>query len=170
MTCVVGFEYNNKVWIGADSAGISGDYVSVRADKKVFRNKDYVFGFAGSFRMGQLLQYYFQPPGFFSSKDIDEFMIVDFIPKLKAILTTESEKPNCLIGFRGKLFSVQEDYQVARNVYPYHAIGAGNEPAMGSLFTTYSMDMSVEEKLILALRAAQQFCTAVREPFHIESV
>lgn len=51
MTCIVGLEHNGRVYIGADSAGVSGWDLTVRADKKVFRNGSFLFGFTDSFRM-----------------------------------------------------------------------------------------------------------------------
>jgi hypothetical protein len=55
MTCIVGLRQGGKVFIGGDSAGISGWDVTVRADPKVFLSGPYAMGFTSSFRLGQLL-------------------------------------------------------------------------------------------------------------------
>ncbi|NJO63603.1 MAG: hypothetical protein HC836_37060 [Richelia sp. RM2_1_2] len=172
MTCIVGFEYNNSVWIGGDSAGVCKDFVSIRSDKKVFINQDYVFGFTGSFRMGQVLRFRFDPPKWNGTDCLEKFMVVDFIDALKNELKSNSDATEgCtgfLVGYQGKLFEVDTDYQIAISAYPYTAIGAGKELAMGSLYTTCSLDMPVEQKLLTALQVAQEFCSSVREPFYIE--
>jgi hypothetical protein len=51
MTCIVGLVDGGRVWLGGDSAGVSGWDLTVRADRKVFRNGPYVMGFTTSFRM-----------------------------------------------------------------------------------------------------------------------
>ena len=62
MTCIVGLIDGNRVWMGGDSAGVSGLDITVRSDPKVFRNGDFLIGFTSSFRMGQLLAFRLRPP------------------------------------------------------------------------------------------------------------
>ena len=47
MTCIIGLVENSKVYIGGDSAGVAGYGLSVRADEKVFKKGDFIFGFWG---------------------------------------------------------------------------------------------------------------------------
>ncbi len=54
MTAIVGLVHNATVYIGGDSAGVSGYSMTVRADSKVFTIGPYLMGFTTSFRMGQL--------------------------------------------------------------------------------------------------------------------
>ena len=42
MTCIVGLVEKGNVYIGGDSAGVGGYSLTVRADRKVFRNGDFV--------------------------------------------------------------------------------------------------------------------------------
>lgn len=60
MTCIVGLVENNKVYIGGDSAGVAGLSLMKRADEKVFKKDEFIFGFTSSFRMGQLIGGNFQ--------------------------------------------------------------------------------------------------------------
>lgn len=53
MTCVVGFCDGKDVYIGADSAAISGNYSVVRTDWRVFKKDGFIFGSCGSYRAGQ---------------------------------------------------------------------------------------------------------------------
>ena len=64
MTCVIGIVDNGKVWMGGDSAAIDSEEetITLRKDPKVFRNEDFLIGFAGTYRLGQLIQYMFNCP------------------------------------------------------------------------------------------------------------
>ena len=62
MTCIAAITEKGKVYMGGDSAGVSGYDITIRADEKVFKNGQCVFGFTSSFRMGQLLCYKFKVP------------------------------------------------------------------------------------------------------------
>ncbi len=55
MTCIVGLEHNNSVYIGGDSLGSTSGVTIVRQDKKVFHNGETLIGFTSSYRMGQLV-------------------------------------------------------------------------------------------------------------------
>jgi 20S proteasome alpha/beta subunit len=47
MTCIVGVEYNNKVYMGSDSCG-SNDFAKISIDApKIFLSGDVLIGYAG---------------------------------------------------------------------------------------------------------------------------
>ena len=111
MTCIVGIVYNGVVHIGGDSAGVSGLDITIRKDKKVFTNGEFVMGFTSSFRMGQVLQYDFKPP---KIKDVDDdlmaYMVRKFIPAVRESFRSagyikvehQQEGGGCfLVGVRG---------------------------------------------------------------------
>ena len=173
MTCIVGLVENGKVYMGADSAGVSGLDICIRADEKVFINNNFLMGFTTSFRMGQLLRYAFVPPKRFPGDDIDRFMVTKFIDGVRKCLkdggfaTKEKEAEEggiFLVGYEGNLFYVGSDYQIGRNVYGYDAVGCGEKYALGSL---YASKGNPRERIRGALMAAQQFSGGVLEPFHI---
>jgi hypothetical protein len=174
MTCIVGAVDTSlgEVYIGGDSAGVANWSLTVRADSKVFRNGEFIFGFTTSFRMGQLLRYKLVPPT--PDGDLACFMSTKFIDAVRDCLKTggwaEKDKEReaggaFLCGVRGHLFSIQSDYQVAESKDNYDACGCGDEIALGSFFSTSKLEP--RQRCILALRAAQQHCAAVRAPFHI---
>ena len=55
MTCIVGLIHEDKVYIGADSAGAANGNITIRKDKKVFKVGEFIFGCTSSFRMIQLI-------------------------------------------------------------------------------------------------------------------
>lgn len=177
MTCIVGLVDNGKVYIGGDSAGVGGRYsLAIRNDRKVFRNGEFVMGFTSSFRMGQLLAYALSPPKPREGDDVFAFMVRDFIGAARQTLkdggfakTVNGEESGgaFLVGFRGRLFHIDDDFQVGENIQHYDACGCGDHIALGSLFSTPNMT-DPRARVIEALMAAENFSAGVRAPFHIE--
>src|SRR5689334_7443447 len=87
MTAVVGVVHKGRVYIGGDSGSTDGSTLMLRADSKVFTNGPIVCGFTTSFRMGQVLRYGFDVPRFPEGDDVERFMVVDFINKVRSTLT-----------------------------------------------------------------------------------
>ena len=168
-----------KVWIGGDSAGVSGWDVTIRADSKVFKNGEFLFGFTTSFRMGQLIQYAFQPPKQMEDQDVFAYMCTTFVDALRSCFKAggfakrDSEVESAgtfLVGYRGRLFEISGDYQVGESVDGYLSCGCGREYASGAMFATKDLALSPEERLVLALRAAEHHSAAIRGPFVINSI
>lgn len=181
MTCITGIIENGEVYLGADSAGVGGYSLRVRADQKVFRNGKFVMGFTSSFRMGQLLRYSFKPPKHFPDDDIYGFMVTSFVDAVRTcfkdggFLKKEQEQEEggtFLVGYSGRLFQIHDDYQVAEAVDNYDACGCGSAIALGSLYSTHGRhgrDLHPNLRLEMALDAAQQYSAGVRAPFHFVS-
>ena len=170
MTCVVGLEDKGNIYIGADSAGSAGTNLSIRADEKVFMNGPFIIGFAGSFRMGQLLRYKFDPPKQSVKTDDMKYMVTDFIDAAKKCFTdngfgSTSTGGLFVVGYNKKLYRIDSDFQVGKLVLPYVAIGSGECYALGSLHS--SATKNPEQKIKLALQAAATFSLGVAPPFHI---
>lgn len=177
MTCIVGLVDGGRVWMGGDSAGTAGWDLTVRADRKVFRNGPYVMGFTTSFRMGQLLRHGFAapvPPD--SPADLEAFMATTFIDAVRerlkaggwAVKNLEQEQGGTfLVGVRGRLFRIDSDYQVGEGVDGYAAIGCGDQVAHGALFA--SQGRPAFDRVAMALAAAERFSAAVRRPFAIRA-
>ena len=86
MTCIVGFVEKGIVYIGGDSAGVSGLDLRLREDEKVFLKNGMAFGFTSSFRMGQILRYCFTIPDQDPRKDDFSYLCTDFIDALISLL------------------------------------------------------------------------------------
>jgi hypothetical protein len=70
-----------------------------------------------------------------------------------------------LVGVRGRLFEIDDDYHAREMLEQYDAVGSGVSVALGSLYSTTGQDP--ETRIRVALEAAEQFVTSVRAPFHI---
>lgn len=177
MTCIAGLIADGKVFMGADSAGVSGWDLMVRADRKLFINGPFLFGFTTSFRMGQILQYNFAPPHMSPDADVMQFMATDFIDGVRNALkasgfatkNNESEAGGeFLVGHGGRLFHIYSDYQVAECSESYDAVGCGAAYAVGSMYAT--KHLNPDERIALALAAAEAHSAGVRGPFHFQSI
>lgn len=177
MTCIAGLVDNGKVYIGGDSAGVDGRlHLTVRADRKVFRNGPFIMGFTSSFRMGQLLAHALEPPRRHPDDDVYAFMVNDFINAVRRCLKDggyaqrerEQEVGGAfLVGYESRLFMVEGDYQVGENLDGIAACGCGDMIALGAL--AVSKDENPEKRIKDALAAAEKFSGGVRGPFHVES-
>jgi len=173
MTCIVAIKDENQIIMASDSGSIDTDsmFTLHRADRKmVIKDNRFLIGFAGSYRIGQIVISSFMPARN-DSDDPSKYMRTDFINGMReslsengAITNNSMDNTSFLIGYAGLLFWIQEDFQVAEVSYEYMAIGSGYEIALGSLFSTEGM--KPEERLTIALRASMEFKAGIRAPFH----
>lgn len=162
------------MYIGADSAAVSRERLRSRADPKAFRLGPYVLGFTTSFRMGDVLHYSFSPPEP-PSRGLARFMATAFVDAARAafkeagVAANASGVESCgafLVGVRGRLFTVESDYQVGAERAGFHAVGSGDQAALGALFATAGT-RDPRARLRTALAAAERFTSDVRRPWRI---
>lgn len=172
MTCIVGLVHDGDVYIGGDSAGVAGLSLSIRADEKVFGNGPFIMGFTTSFRMGQLLRYKFSPPAQTVHQDDMEYMVTSFVDACRQCFSGNGfgDKEatvggNFLVGYKGKLYNIEGDYQVGIPRATFDAVGCGTDLALGAMFATDGLDP--EERINAALAAASTFSAGVAPPFTI---
>ena len=181
MTCIVGMLNGNGVTIGADSAGVSGTALVIRKDPKVFINGDFLIGCTSSFRMIQLLQYSLKVEKRPTKMDVHEYMCTTFIDSVRKTFkdggylqkeTDGEEKGGLfLVGYEGRLFKIDTDFQVGESFDGFESVGCGDDFALGSLCTTRGiLDMSVEERITLALKVASERSSGVRPPFILKTI
>lgn len=177
MTCIVGLEQDGVVYIGGDSAAISMDNLSAFtiSEPKVFINKGVIIGYTTSFRMGQLLQYSLSIPKQSSKKTDSEYLVTDFINAVRKCFKKNEwgngDKGSCgyfLVGYKGKLYSIESDYQVIRTTHGYNACGIGEQYALGALFATKE-EKDPKKRIITALEAAANSNAGVMAPFIVLS-
>lgn len=176
MTCIVGVEDEVGVLIGGDSAGVAGYAITVRSDTKVFERDGYAIGFAGSFRVGQLVHYQLSLPRL-DTWDVDAFMVTRFVPALRDCMRAhgqlavengvESMEGFLLVGLAGRLYSVECDFQVGRQEEDgYYALGCGDEYAVGALHALADYeDLTPQDRVEAALNAAEYNSAGVVGPF-----
>lgn len=176
MTSIVGITHGGVVSIGSDSAGSNYSQITTRRDTKIFRLGDMLIGGCGSFRMLQLLRFAVQPPKHPDDMAVDEYMVLGFVEACRAAFkeggfTRKSEDQEYggefLVGYRGRLFHIEGDFQVGEADDGYDACGSGEDTAKGVLYATQSSALSSKQRIQLALEAGERHNVGVRGPFQI---
>lgn len=180
MTCIVGLVNNGTVYIGGDSAAIAGDRIRETGLRKVFRTGPFLVGYSTSFRMGQLLQFNLSVPKRAKGTPDLEYLATKFVDSVRDCFSDggfikksedgDDEGGQFLVGFNGRLYIVDYDFHV--NFYAdddnFHAIGSGQEYALGSLASTSGLPP--KKRIKLALKVAGRFSSGVCPPYYIEKI
>jgi ATP-dependent protease HslVU (ClpYQ) peptidase subunit len=177
MTCIVGWtDGKGNICIGGDSAGVAGLNMAIRADEKVFRNGEMLFGFTSSFRMGQLLRFSLEIPSRTEKQDSYDYMCTDFIDAVRKCLKDGGyakvdngvDEGGCfIVGYRGQLYVIESDFQVGKPVEPFDAVGCGESFAKGVSWALKSSEIPIKAKVEKSLEAAHRFSAGVRPPYVI---
>jgi ATP-dependent protease HslVU (ClpYQ) peptidase subunit len=174
MTCIVGLIDKGKVYMGGDSAALSGYDINLSVHPKVFRNGPFLMGYTSSFRMGQLLQHALHAPERGVGQDVYAYMVTTFVDAVRQCLKDggyarkhdEGEEGGTfLVAYAGRLFMIADDYQVHEAVGSYHAVGCGADYALGSMRVTAST--KPKQRIRMALETAAHFSAGVAGPFTI---
>jgi ATP-dependent protease HslVU (ClpYQ) peptidase subunit len=173
MTCIVAIKTKDAIFMGGDSAGGNAYGIQSRSDPKVFRSGGFVIGYTTSYRMGQILQHGFEfvtPEG---DPDAYMFSLCNAVASKLTDLNYAKLENNVidggtfLIGWKNHLYAVYDNFQYARFRDNYAAIGSGEEYALGSLFSTQSIDDPIK-RITIALDAATKFSSLVAKPYIFE--
>lgn len=176
MTCVVAVvdRQDGTVYMGSDSAAVDDNLVVAHTPSKVFKVDEFGIGFCHSFRLGQIVQYHFEPPelpvGRIDKSYLMSYMVTKFIPELRRTLelndypSHDDEKDSwaLLVGVRGMIFIVESDFHVGNYNDNFAAIGAGSEYALGAMLNSALDGFSTAKEGLLA---AKYFCPYVIPPF-----
>lgn len=171
MTCIVGMSNGDNVYIGGDRGISNNDNILSLCRPKVAKNGEYIIGYAGSQGVGQLAHIMTTPV---IGKDIEKTLRTSFIKSLKTIIDefgpsnlTESENhTDFLVGCKGRLFEIStNDWSVSE--LEYSAVGSGSNIALGSLYTTSLYDLSIKERVQIALDSAIALSPTCQAPIDI---
>lgn len=177
MTCIVGLVEDGKVWMGGDSSAIAGEHVWGVEHPKVWAKNDYLFGYAGSFRLGQVVEHAFVPPARAENESLMYYMTIKFINELREVLAEHGclvtsgegieglDESLIMVGYEGHVFVIDDDLQVNECNDGYVAIGCGGDYALGSLYSTKGKHP--HKRVLKALKAAAHFTKGVRPPYTI---
>ena len=168
MTCIIGIVDKGNIYMGGDSAGVSGLSITIRSDEKVFINGPFLLGFTSSFRMGQLLRYKFSVAKQTTNETDVQYMTTTFIDAVRKCFADngfgdKDKGGTFLVGYNSTLYTIDSDFQVGIPRDQYDAVGCGCELALGSLHTTRGK--KPEERITKALEAASYFNAGVAPPF-----
>lgn len=176
LTCIVGLETETGIIIGGDSAAANGWDIHASRLKKVFKQGEFLIGYTSSFRMGQLLQYKLSVEQQKNEQSDLEYLATTFIDAVRECLkeggfrTVENEQESggqFLVGYKGKLYAVDSDFQVNSSVDGFMAVGCGASFALGSMWS--NQNLSPKKRVKKALKAAGHFSNGVCGPYRVMS-
>lgn len=178
MTCIVGMldKETNKVIIGGDSAATNNYYsIEIRKESKVFKIGDFVIGCTSSYRMIQLLKFSFKPPEI-GDRNIFEYLCTDFVNGIRECFKNggfiqsyesgDERGGTFLVGYKDRLFRIDDDFSVSENISNFNACGSGDENALGALCALQDENISTVEKLTKTLAVCELLNKSVAKPFH----
>ena len=199
MTVVVAYvdESNSKIIMGADTCIVYGSMEFQRvSDKiKVFKvttsagegkkkrklkavkevaekatTEEMVLGFAGTWAVIQQIMYNLELPEY-TGQELMDYIIRDVVPSLRDLADLgETDPLSIMIGFRGRLFEVDEQFSVTENFVNYSAIGSGAKHAQASFYALRDSNLSPTEKVTEALECAANFVINVKAPFTYHTI
>ena len=179
MTCIVAIAQNGTVYMGSDHAASDekSGWIMARKEPKCFKVGQYAVAFTDSFRMGQILQYSWNPPKYIPTKTnsgLDKFLRTKFIDSIKAAFkdngygyiggTDEDTGGIFIVGLEGRIFTIDEDFHVGENIVNYMAEGSGAMFALGALHATKNQK-NPKLRIKAALEAASEFSMSVSAPY-----
>lgn len=173
MTCIVGIAREGKVYMGGDTCGSGHSWQQVGNPKVFINSGQFLIGCTTSFRMIDLLHYELQVPEQKVGQSDDAYMRTAFIKAVRecfkehgwlAKSSDKNEGGNFLVGYKGKLYEVQDDFSVLNSPEEGMAVGSGEQSARGSLFTTRA-DWDCNKRVLQALEAAEAVAMGVKGPF-----
>lgn len=178
MTCVAALITDGVVYMGADSAGTDcWNGQRVLNTPKLFRVGNALLGCAGSIRVAQALRFA-SPPGEHKRMPLEKYLNTVFVDWMRDALlrggvaekkdNVEGADSAVLVGIKGHVFTVEEDFNVTENLQPYSAVGSGAQVAMGALFAR--KEGSPRARILTALKAAAAFDSTCRPPFRLETL
>lgn len=177
MTCIIGIVDGGVVYIGGDSMASNGSDRHATALRKVFRVGEFLIGYTSSFRMGQILQYHLNVPHQQDGVSNERYMVVEFIEAVRtclkekgySVISNNQELGGTfLVGYRGRLYEVNNDFQINHFINGMAACGAGEQYALGAMAVL--PDLPPEARIRRALEAAANLSSYVCEPFYVEKI
>ena len=164
--------------MGADSIALddSQDFCLV-ASPKVFRSQGLLFGCTGEFRYLQALAYDMVIPARNAHpKDDERWICSKLVNAIRQsfrrtgameLKDGREQAVNFVVGYRGRVYQIESTFSVLRSTRGYDAVGCGSKYALGALYANYLFGYPPEERIRLALEAAEVLNAGVRGPFTI---
>jgi ATP-dependent protease HslVU (ClpYQ) peptidase subunit len=177
MTCIVGVAKKGKVYIGGDSCGSGHTWQQVGNPKVFLVDNRFLIGCTTSFRMIDLLRFELKVDDQPTDVSDDAFIRTTFVKAVRECFkehgwlgkaSEKNEGGNFLLGYKGTLYEVQDDFSVLNSPVEGMSVGSGESPARGSLYTTRG-DKDPEARITKALEAAEAIAMGVKAPFIILS-
>jgi ATP-dependent protease HslVU (ClpYQ) peptidase subunit len=128
---------------------------------------EYLIGYAGDLRAGQILHYIFVPPKPVHVKqqyDLDQFVTASLVPKIKDVwedngYINSEDGTSLLVVVMGVVYEIGSDYSWSRDERNIYGIGSGGDYALGYLssFEAPTTRNQTENLVVEAVGAASEY-------------
>lgn len=170
MTILVGIADGKNVYIGADRAASDEQTIITMCRPKVGVQGKWIYAYAGSVGTGQLIEFV-NFPAIDKKADVYKILRLDIVKQLKNLVSDNGDDDDdngaeFLIGANGRLFEFSSsDWGVVEVTET--CAGSGNQISLGSLYTTYTLDISIEDRIKVALESAIEYSPTCQGPVDI---
>lgn len=177
MTIIVGIVDNNKVYMGCDSAISGENSINFLSESKIISkgvnetSDNLLIGVAGTLRGLQLLKYQWNPPTHNGDTPDEKYIYVNVLNSIKDLFTEHNHgayvdeqsmcEDNYMIGYKGRLYMIDFNYQVIQVDTPYCCIGSGDKYAYGALEIIRYADIDAKKRITGAIEVVSKFCPTV---------
>ena len=175
MTCVAALIQDGVIYMAGERAVSNDEVVHLLSTPKVWKNGEYLFGYAG--HMSGLTVYNtFAPPqpNGLRGKELDMFMNTVFLEYALEFYSEHSIKTDgldLLICVGDRIYEHSTDnMSLYTYAEPYNSIGSGMPFVMGSLFSTAASSLSGKERIKLALGCAVHYSPSCGGKIDIVSI
>lgn len=177
MTCVIGLVHRKRIYMGADAAASGNRFIRTTNLPKIFRNGPCLIGYCGSFRMGQVLEHCVKIPERKKGESTEAFMVTRFIDtvraefKLQGVSSIEQNKEKggqFLVGYEGRLFSINSDFHVGDMYDGFDCIGSGAPIALGAMKALE--ELPPRRRIEQSLEITAYYMSDVSGPFRIQTM
>lgn len=170
MTCIVGITNGAEIILGGDRGASDDSSIISMAQPKVYTRDEWIYGYAGTIGIGQLMNYITLPP---PDGDIQRLIRLEIVEALKDSIDSFGREPDnhdtsWLIGSQGRLFELSSQDWGVVEVYE-SSIGTGNEICLGSLYTSIH-NPDNKERVRIAMNAAITYSPTCQAPIDIISL
>lgn len=187
MTCIIGYEEKGKVYMGGDSGAVDDFSTTSTHEEKVYHThcqeneSQFLIGYEGSFRMGQVVKYQFHPRKHYKEMDDMKYLTTIFVDDLIECLDVNNvltrtfeeriETDRMLLGYKGKLYAIDADFNVLRNRMGFDTIGSGFEIARGAMGAfRENKKMKAEDRIKKSLEIVGNMCNSVCAPYYVKTL
>jgi ATP-dependent protease HslVU (ClpYQ) peptidase subunit len=188
MTCVVGYNAGDTIYMGADSyvGNVErGTQHVLATSEKVFAVGQFMFGVAGSMRIGQLIHHGLHVAKQKRGESDQKYLVMNLTSAIRRLLEEHGQwgsaeddsevrmmyDTDLLLAYKKQLYLIDIDLQVQQVVDNYACIGSGQEVASGVMFALQHAESDfygyTPDRIKLALEAATHHQSGILPPYHI---
>lgn len=189
MTCVIGYSFEGRAFLAADTAvGHFGDKMRISGKKYAIWETPagpLGIGFAGSGRIAQAVSLLWKPPAIPENQEAYPYVVAESLaafiwdlPLADGLKGNEEAgiaiDATLMLAWQGRLAVLGGSICVMTWDRPYVAIGAGAEYAGGALEMAELLEGppknlgDAQKRVLQALRIASEICEGVRPPFDLD--